>query len=172
MKFINIEVKFKYDNLEEIRKKLKLFGATYEGLDHQIDTYFETKNGKLKLREGNIENNLIFYERQNKKGPKLSTISTYKVTDSKTLKELLNRALNNKIVINKKREIYWIHNVKFHLDQVKGLGKFIEIEAIDYNRTIGKKKLLEQCNYYLMEFNINKDQLITNSYSDLLEISS
>ena len=33
--------------------------------------------------------------------------------------------------MDKKREIYFIHNVKFHIDNVKNLGTFIEIEAID-----------------------------------------
>ena len=72
-------------------------------------------------------------------------------------------------VVDKKREIYFIDNVKFHIDKVKGLGNFIEIEAIDKTGKIGKKKLLEQCNYYIKLFGIKNTDLLSNSYSDLLK---
>jgi predicted adenylyl cyclase CyaB len=168
MGFINIEIKSRCNNLDKVREKLKLLQPRYQGTDHQIDTYFNIEKGKLKLREGNIENNLIFYERQKKDGPKLSKISTHKVTDSLSLKEILIRSHGIKVVVDKKREIYWINNVKFHLDKVKRLGEFVEIEAIDYEGNIGQEKLQEQCNYYLKKLGIEDDQLITNSYSDLL----
>jgi adenylate cyclase class IV len=58
--------------------------------------------------------------------------------------------------------------VKFHLDHVNNLGSFVEIEAIDSDGKIGKDKLLEQCNYYLKLFKIKQEDLISNSYSDLL----
>ncbi|OGM96320.1 MAG: hypothetical protein A3B86_04220 [Candidatus Yanofskybacteria bacterium RIFCSPHIGHO2_02_FULL_38_22b] len=59
-------------------------------------------------------------------------------------------------------------NVKFHIDKVKDLGSFIEIEAIDKTGKIGKKKLLKQCNQYLNLFNVLQSDLISKSYSDLL----
>jgi adenylate cyclase class IV len=49
---------------------------------------------------------------------------------------------------------------------VKGLGTFVEIEAIDTDGSIGKEKLLEQCNMYLKLFEINESDLLNNSYSD------
>ena len=67
---LNIEIKAKSNNNSEIRKILQSKSADFKGIDHQIDTYFKTNEGRLKLREGNIENKLIFYKRQNKKGPK------------------------------------------------------------------------------------------------------
>ena len=71
-------------------------------------------------------------------------------------------------IVNKKREIYFIGNVKFHIDDIINLGSFIEIEAIDYEGNIGRDRLLEQCHYYLDLFNINREDLIDVSYSDLL----
>ena len=55
----NIEIKAKVKDLEPIRKRLKSLNPRYIGLDHQIDTYYKVKQGRLKLREGNIETNLI-----------------------------------------------------------------------------------------------------------------
>ena len=82
---------------------------------------------------------------------------------------MLTDALGIFQAVDKKREIYFIENVKFHIDKVKNLGSFIEIEAIDKTGKIGKQKLLEQCNYYLKLFGVSKFDLISKSYSDLLK---
>ena len=71
------------------------------------------------------------------------------------------------VVVDKIREIYFIDNVKFHIDVVEGIGSFIEIESIE-NATIGKQKLLDQCAQYLVLFGINESDLVPSSYSDLL----
>ena len=92
----------------------------------------------------------------------------YKVDNSDTLKKVLSQSLGILIEVDKQREIYFIDNVKFHIDNVKGLGLFVEIEAIDSDESISKKKLLEQCNEYLKLFNIPKSDLVSVSYSDLL----
>lgn len=168
MKHLNIEIKAKCHDHDKIRAILKLRRADFKGTDHQIDTYFKVNNGRLKLREGNIENYLIFYERENKLGPKQSNIILYKSDQGSSLKEILSKSLGVLTVIDKRREIYFLENVKFHLDSVKDLGTFMEIEAIDSNGSIGKEKLLEQCESYLKLFGISKNDLISESYSDLL----
>lgn len=147
---------------------LKAHSADFRGIDHQIDTYFKVSYGRLKLREGNIENVLIFYEREDKKGPKQSDIILYKTGKDPVLKEILERALGVLIVIDKKREIYFIGNIKFHIDTVKNLGTFIEIEAIDIDGTFGKTKLFKQCQNYIKLFGISENDLASLSYSDLI----
>ncbi len=71
-------------------------------------------------------------------------------------------------MVKKKREIYFIKNVKFHLDEVTQLGSFVEIEAIDEDGSIGIKELDARCNSYLTMFGIEETDLISNSYSDML----
>ncbi len=164
----NIEIKARCKNLSQVRKILKSNQAVFKGIDHQIDTYFKVNFGRLKLREGNIENYLIYYDRENKKGPKQSNIILYKYNTESSLKELLIKTLGALVEVDKQREIYFIDNVKFHLDRVKSLGSFIEIEAIDKDGRYNRDKLLEQCNYYLNLFDISKSDLIPVSYSDLL----
>lgn len=168
MSILNVEIKAKSNKHSEIRRILKSKNAEYKGTDHQIDTYFNVANGRLKLREGTIENNLIHYIRENKKGPKQSKITLFKSKPKSTLKEILTNANGILTIIDKQREIYFIENVKFHIDTVKNLGTFIEIEAIDDHQGIGKTKLLEQCNSYLKLFKITDKQLISASYSDLI----
>lgn len=168
MKHLNIEIKAKCNNHIIIREILKSKKADFKGIDHQIDTYFKTNFGRLKLREGNIENFLIFYEREDKEGPKQSNVILFKSDPASTLKEILLKSIGPSVIVDKQREIYFIQNVKFHIDTVKNLGIFIEIEAIDENNSIGKEKLLEQCQSYLDLFGIKKKDLISVSYSDLL----
>jgi predicted adenylyl cyclase CyaB len=142
--------------------------ADFKGVDYQIDTYFNVNNGRLKLREGNIENHLIYYSRENKSGPKKSNVILYKPNPVSNLKDVLTNSLETLVVVDKKREIYFINNVKFHLDDVNGLGTFVEIEAIDSDGSIGKEKLVSQCNYYSNLFQIKNEDLVAESYSDLL----
>lgn len=168
MSQLNIEIKARSNNQNFVREILRSRGAKFKGVDHQIDTYFKTNYGRLKLREGNIENSLIHYDREDKDGPKPSNVSFYKSADKSSLKEILTKALGILVVVDKSREIHFVENVKFHIDSVKELGSFLEIEAIDPNGKIGKEKLLEQCNFYLDLFKIRKEDLVAKSYSDLL----
>jgi len=168
MVYINIEIKAKSNKQDKIREILKSKNANFKGVDHQIDTYFKVNSGRLKLREGKIENHLIYYDREDKEGPKQSNVILFKSDPKSSLKEILTKALGVLVVVDKQREIYFIDNVKFHIDTVKDLGTFVEIEAIDKDGTIGKDKLLEQCNFFLDLFKIPQEDLISVSYSDLL----
>jgi adenylate cyclase, class 2 len=168
MEFLNIEIKARCSNAEAVRNYLVQNKADYKGTDFQTDTYFAVANGRLKLREGNIENNLIYYERSNESGPKSSHFQLVKVEDAEGLKAALEKATGIKQVVKKKREIYYIGNVKFHIDEVEGLGHFMEIEAgnVLINKT--KEELQQQCNFYLKEFGIKEEDFIAVSYSDML----
>lgn len=168
MKHINVEIKARNSNPSRIRAILKGLGADFRGEDHQIDTYYNSPKGRLKLRSGNIENSLIYYERENKKDSKESKVILFPTGKDLNLKEILERSLGIKAIVDKKREIYFIENVKFHLDVVNDLGNFVEIEAISVDGKIPKDKLLEQCNHYKELFGIEEKDLIKNLYSDLI----
>lgn len=166
---INVEIKAKCQDQDNVRRILKNNNAIFKGTDHQIDTYFVVPNGRLKLRQGSIENNLIHYNRPNQSGPKTSEVSLYACPESEDLHQVLSKALGVKVVVDKKREIYFINNVKFHLDNVEKLGTFVEIEAIDTDGSISAQRLHEQCTFYLNLFGVDEKDLITHSYSDLLK---
>lgn len=168
MRHINVEIKAKSNNSSKIRKILESKKADFKGIDHQVDTYFKVSLGRLKLREGNIENYLIHYQREDQEGPKQSNVTLFKSPNGLSLKDILIKSLGVLVVVDKQREIYFIGNVKFHVDEVKDLGSFIEIEAIDKDGSIGKDKLLQQCKQYMELFGIKDIDLISCSYSDLL----
>lgn len=165
---LNFEFKATHSNTREAEAALQKLNPVFIGEDHQVDTYFNVASGRLKLREGNIENALIFYERSNTAAAKQSDVVLYSHTADASLKESLTRALGIKTVVDKIRKIYFIDNVKFHFDSVQGLGSFVEVEAIDKNGDIGIDKLKEQCNYYQALLGISDNDFIAESYSDLL----
>ena len=168
MGHINIEIKARCAQPEAVRSFLHAQGAEYRGLDHQIDTYFNVQHGRLKLRQGTIENALIHYEREEKASPKQSNVLLYQAGPDPTLKKILSKALGILVVVEKQRQIYFLGNVKFHIDTVSRLGSFVEIEAIDREGTIGQAQLLKQCHAFCQELRIAQQDLVAGSYSDLL----
>ena len=111
---------------------------------------------------------MIHYERINTAGTKESKVLLYQHQPDVALKQILTTALGVKTVIDKKRKIYFIDNVKFHFDEVKELGTFVEVEAIDKDGSIGVEKLKQQCNEYIALLQIDKNDFVAESYSDLL----
>jgi adenylate cyclase, class 2 len=168
MAAINFEFKAVCADIAAAEQKLLALNPVFAGEDNQADTYFNVPDGRLKLREGNIENALIFYKRENTAGAKLSTVLLYQHQPDAALKEILAAALGVKIVVNKRRRIYFIDNVKFHFDRIEGLGTFAEVEAIDRTGEIGLEKLKEQCSYYAALLGILPQDYIAYSYSDML----
>lgn len=168
MPYLNVEIKAKCPDVHFIRRYLLSNNADFKGIDEQTDTYFNVQNGRLKLREGNIENNLIYYQRENKAGPKHSFFRLVKVEDAAGLKKILTDSLSIKVIVIKRREIYYIGNVKFHIDEVNQLGSFMEIEAGNMLAAYTEKELREQCDFYMKVFGIKYEDLIEYSYCDMM----
>jgi len=162
----NVEIKARCPDPEKVRRFLKQRGADFRGTDHQTDTYFRVPRGRLKLREGDIENHLIFYARADEPGPKKAEVILYEPSPQSSLKEILTQSLGILTVVEKRREIYFLGNVKFHIDDVGEWGTFIEIEAIDMQGQFGDAKLDEQCRQYMALLQIAAGDLMAESYSD------
>jgi adenylate cyclase, class 2 len=169
MPHVNVEIKARCRDAAAVRGTLLAAGAIYRGTDHQVDTYFRVPNGRLKLREGNIENHLIFYDRPNCPGPKRADVLLLPTEPGSTVKEILTRAVGVLVTVDKHREIYFLDNVKFHIDTVEGLGGFVEIEAQSGpGRELAEEHLLAQCRRYLEMLAIRTEDLVAESYSDML----
>jgi adenylate cyclase class 2 len=164
----NFEFKVRVKDLISLEKKLLELKPVFMGEDHQVDTYFNVSKGKLKLREGNIENSLIYYERPDIPDTKQADIILYKHNPDRSLKEILSKVHGIKVVVEKTRRIYFIQNVKFHFDTISDLGTFVEVEAIDETGQIDRETLKEQCNSFFSFFGFNRSDYISRSYSDMI----
>jgi adenylate cyclase, class 2 len=170
MQTYNTALKARLGHPDPIRAFLMEHQARLAATDHQKDTYFHVPHGKLKLRQGTVETALIHYD------PSLADPCAGDpgyvpvIEESCGLLDLLNRALGIRVVVEKTREIYFIDNVKFHLDEVKGLGYFLEIEAVDVDDSTTTAELAAQCCRYRDALGIREEDLLTRSYSDLQQL--
>jgi adenylate cyclase, class 2 len=166
MKRVNFEFKAQLRDESRVRAALKQLDARYVGTDHQVDTYFQVPSGRLKVREGKIENALIFYQRTDSPRPRRSSIELMLLPPRNGLRAILSEALPPRVVVDKRREIYFVGNVKIHLDQVRGLGKFLEVEAI--TRTGRLNRARGQARRFQKMFGITSRDIVSQSYSDLV----
>lgn len=168
MAHINFEFKARVRDITEAEKKLLQLAPLFMGEDYQKDTYYNARHGRLKLREGIIENALIYYERENLGAAKQSNVILYIHKPDEQLKMILDKVHGIKVIVVKKRKIYYNSNVKIHFDEVEQLGSFIEVEAIDKEGVIDIEILKKQCYFFADFFGISSDNYISHSYSDML----
>jgi predicted adenylyl cyclase CyaB len=159
-----LDLKIRHDDLESVRERLKSLGARLQAKIHQIDTYYQCRDGKLKLRENlGVGSELIYYERERIKGVRKAKIISFKVEDVKACRQILAKITKPVKFIEKVREIYHFDNIKIHLDEVKGLGRFVEFECENVNEEIRKRFL-----NLISKLGLNKDNLVEGSYSDMV----
>ena len=168
----NIEIKARTEDHDTLSRCLAGMNADFRGIDNQVDTYFNVRDGRLKIREGNVENCIVFYTRETTSSPRkcdysLVPFDLSQVDILRNLKNLLTASYGLRVVVKKKREIYYIGNVKFHLDSVEGLGMFVEIEA-GATEDMGPDDLHRQCNHFMEVLGIGAGDCIGESYSDML----
>jgi predicted adenylyl cyclase CyaB len=119
----------------------------------------------MKLREhhpGAAE--LIAYERPDQKGDRWSHYQRIDVTASPGLKEALSEALGIACIVRKKRHLFLISQARIHIDEVEGLGTFLEFEVTTEDTAVAKQKMAE----LRRAFGLEGEEGIGGSYADLL----
>jgi len=164
----NLEFKVQINNLKEYEEKLLTLRPKLLGTELQTDTYFKVTKGRLKLRESNFKSTLINYYREESTGTKIAEVMLYPHEPNIMLKNILTEQLGIKVIVNKKRKKYSLKNTVFHFDDVIGLGAFLEVEVTDEGNSSTLQKMQMQLDNYLQFFELEKNQLISTSYCDLL----
>ena len=172
---VNIEIKAVYTkpNFDYAHETARALGATYLGCDHQIDTYFITRDGRFKLRESSLSGAyLVPYIRPDTTEAKKSTYVLIPVAAENVAKtkELFTTLLGVETIVEKKRDIYRYNNVRIHLDEIQGLGRFFELEAV-YTDDTPENRILEQNKvaHLLRVFDIAEKDLLSGSYRELIQ---
>jgi len=163
---INYEFKAYCNDFSKVISLLKEAGAINRGLDLQKDTYFKVNAGRLKLREGSIKSYLIWYDRPNVSRTKKSDVLLFEPGDPSVLKEILMKSLGVNVVVEKRRQIFSLKNIKIHMDSVEGLGNFVEVEA--QGEPGDEAKLHQQCEEMKKQLILAKEDFVSCSYCDLL----
>jgi predicted adenylyl cyclase CyaB len=164
----NIEIKARINDYEKVKKLVEELCPTPVQTEQQEDTFFNTPKGRLKLRESNHTSSLIYYDRKDSLEPSQSDIAISFTKDSDTLKSVLVKSNGIRGIVKKRRILYEFGQTRIHLDDVKGLGKFLELEVVlKPDQTL---KDGETIAYELMDkFGIQKNDLIDVAYIDLIE---
>lgn len=161
----NYEIKCRIDdglNADQIKKAL---GKYARSMEKQTDIYYKTDKGRLKLRIINgEEGSLILYNRAEKNNKRISKYTITRTKDFRELDFILRKHFKIIVTVIKEREIFIYKNIRVHIDKVKGLGRFLEIEIIydDFSKAeIQMKNIIDV-------LNLNEKNLIKESYSDLI----
>ena len=130
----NVELKARDADPEATLRRALELGASDEGVLRQRDTYFGRARGRLKLREqeggrGPIAQ-LIAYHRPDDAQARTSAYRIVDVADPDALRDALDAALGTRVVVDKRRHLLLYENVRIHIDDVDGLGAFVELEGV------------------------------------------
>jgi len=165
----NIEIKARCPDLAAARERAARVATRYVGLDRQVDTYFMTRSGRLKLRESSLSGGqLVPYLRPEASGPRRADYRVIPVEDPTGTKALLIAILGVHRVVEKEREIFLCQNVRIHLDRVKGLGTFLELEAVfdgDPGAEAEERRKLERL---MVQLGVGEEDLLAHAYEQLL----
>jgi len=165
-----VELKAKVGSLKPFREKLESLNAEYVGTFHQVDTYYEVPQGRLKIRETEGESGaqLVYYERPDVQGPKQSHVFIVELTKPQFMKKFLKSVLRTKAVVDKQRAIYHVVETQVHLDTVKNLGTYVEFEKRIENTPEAIKKAHENLEILMQTLSVKKETLQKGSYCDLV----
>ncbi|WP_187369344.1 cytidine deaminase [Baekduia soli] len=130
----NVELKARDPEPERTLRAALAHGAVDQGLLHQRDTYFAARDGRLKLREqddaGHRAAQLIAYARDDEATARTSSYHLVDVPDAAAAAGALEAALGLVVVVDKRRRLLLWDGVRIHLDEVQGLGSWLELEAV------------------------------------------
>ena len=127
----NLEIKAVVAKPRILARRVRELRARFVSDERQTDTYFHVSSGRLKLRERTGgPGELIFYRRPERTAKRVSDFFLYPVDDSRALKRFLGDSFGVRVVVAKRRAVYLHKNARIHLDGVKGLGHFAEIEVV------------------------------------------
>jgi len=181
----NVELKTRYPDLQQAHRVARELGAELQGVERQRDTYVRSRTGRLKLRQvwpGDSDApqaspptdtahpaeraELIWYRRRDDRRPRTSDYQVIPVENGQEVRAVLCEALGVIVEVVKHRTIYLHDNVRIHIDDVAGLGTFLEFEAI-VDDTCDDHAARAKIDRLRAAFGIADDQVVGVSYSDL-----
>ena len=164
----NVEIKAR------VRQPDRLLDAVLDLADKgptlfaQDDTFFACPNGRLKLRTfSETEGQLIFYRRDDREGPKLSEFVVARTQEPDALRAALTLAYGATGRVKKTRTLCLIGQTRVHLDEVEGLGHFVELEVVlSTQQTVDEGQAIAED--LMKRLGIGAESLVTHAYVDLL----
>lgn len=165
----NIEIKAHARNFDEIRRRAEALSDQPMQVLPQEDTFFHTAQGRLKLRILSANHGqLIYYTRPDREGPKRSDYHISLTSDPANLKRVLELAYGIRGVVRKTRYLYLVGQTRVHLDDVEGLGQFMELEVVlrEGQSDADGQAIAEEL---MARLGVERGDLVEGAYMDLLD---
>jgi predicted adenylyl cyclase CyaB len=170
---LELKVRVTSDALATLRAMLAGSAGHDFDIQRQEDRYFRVPEGRLKLRtittrDGASRAELIAYRRPDES---LSRWSAYRITSlaaeqSESLAGTLEQVLPVLVVVRKRREIIIHGATRIHLDEVEGLGAFVELETVVKDQS--EDEAVAEHQTVIEMLNLDRWPSCAGSYSDLL----
>ncbi|XP_055843771.1 uncharacterized protein LOC129910416 [Episyrphus balteatus] len=166
----NIEIKARVGSDSEFETKVniaKKLTASEGELLIQKDIFFNSETGRLKLRHTeNAKAQLVYYDRPDIAGPKLSKFNKITIDEPEILEKILTASNGARGILKKHRYLFMYKNTRIHMDKVEDLGNFMEFEVcLKPEQTIEEGQAFAE---ELMKlFGIKEDDLMTGAYFDV-----
>ena len=162
---LNLEIKIATISQDEMIEKVLKNGGKFLDTFRQKDVYYKFEKGLLKLRKQNGEYQLVKYNRNESKGERWSDYSLLFLTGD-NVEDYLMDLFEVEIIVEKKRSLYIYKNTRIHLDVVKNLGNFLELETVV--QKITKQEAITEFNNVVRYLELDENKQIKKSYRDLL----
>ena len=164
----NIEIKAHVVNWDRTQQLAQDLAGTRAVQIHQLDTFYTCSRGRLKLRviDGRF-GQLIHYIRPDQEGPKSSQYEIYHSNSPETLDVLLAASNGRLGVVEKTRHLYLVGPTRIHLDDVVGLGRFMELEVV-ISDGLTPASGAEIAKDLMQKLGIQPSELVEGAYFDLL----
>ena len=163
----NLEIKCRVISFDALRRTLRSLGAVRQALVlRQVDWYFFAPHGRLKLRQANGgPGELLFYVRPSRRGRRFSVYGRSPAPDVSRTRSLLAKALGESACVRKRRELWLYRNARIHLDRVRTLGTFVEIEVEVRRGTRQARGLMDEL---VGTLRLSPSVSVGGSYADLI----
>jgi predicted adenylyl cyclase CyaB len=165
----NIEIKARARDFEELRRRAESLSDIPVEVIPQEDIFFNTEKGRLKLRVLALNRGqLIYYTRPDQEGPKRSEYHIYETVEPADLRRLLELAYGMRGVVKKTRYLYRVGQTRVHLDDVEGLGQFMELEVVmgEGQSDAEGQAIAEDL---MSRLGVERGDLLEGAYMDLLQ---
>ena len=164
----NVEIKAAVRDLSRVAGALDELGAGPPNELLQEDTFFEGARGRLKLRRlSPTSGELIHYHRPDVTGPKTSEYMLVPTTEPDRLRQALASAYGVAGAVCKRRVVRMVGRTRVHLDEVAGLGTFVELEVVLAAGESAEDGVAE-AHRLLAALGIGAEALVAGAYVDLL----
>jgi len=164
----NLEIKGRVGDLQKTLQLAREISSSPGEILEQEDTFFSIPHGRLKLRIINSSQaELIYYERADIKGPRTSQYCICPSTNPGQLKDLLAAALGIRGSVKKRRHLFLTGQTRIHLDEVEGLGVFLELEYV-LKPGESLERAMDTVQTLRRQLKVPEENLVPVAYLDLL----